>query len=85
MLPELFGRRLVADTANVIPRIVPSQAKEHLDCEEENIARLCQEPSFGNMILCDDEECPIKWFHFDCLQMRCPLKIIGIVHPVETI
>jgi len=30
MLPELFGRRLVADTANVIPRIVPSQAKRTL-------------------------------------------------------
>ena len=27
---------------------------------------LCMnEPSFGDMVMCDDK-CTIKWFHFDC-------------------
>ena len=81
MLPEVIGkwytRRPVADTTNVVPITLSTQAEEPLDCEEEDITRLwcyCQEPSFGDMVLCDNEECPIKWFHFDCLRIRCPPK-----------
>jgi len=80
MLPEIIGkwytRRPVADTANVVPRPVPTEAHD-LNDEDEDITKLwcyCQEPSFGDMILCDNEECPIKWFHFDCLRIRCPPK-----------
>ena len=79
MLPEIirkwYTRRPVADTTNVVPRTVSTEY--HLDCEDEDITRLwcyCQEPSFGGMVLCDNEECPIKWFHFDCLRIRCPPK-----------
>ena len=27
----------------------------------------CQRVSFGEMIACDNEECAIEWFHFDCV------------------
>nr|CAH04412.1 hypothetical protein [Euplotes vannus] len=27
----------------------------------------CQTISFGNMVACDRKECPIEWFHFDCV------------------
>lgn len=25
--------------------------------------------SFGEMILCDNDLCPIEWFHFSCVQL----------------
>lgn len=28
---------------------------------------LCNQVSFGEMIGCDNEECPIEWFHFQCV------------------
>lgn len=27
----------------------------------------CQRVSFGHMIRCDDDECPIAWFHYQCV------------------
>jgi len=78
MLPEIVGkwytRRPVADATNIVSRMASS---DHEDYEDEDITKLwcyCQEPVFGDMVLCDNEECPIKWFHFDCLRIRCPPK-----------
>ena len=34
----------------------------------------CGQPSYGNMITCEHNECNITWFHFDCLRIRCPPK-----------
>ncbi|XP_069049089.1 inhibitor of growth protein 2 [Lepisosteus oculatus] len=28
---------------------------------------LCNQVSYGEMIGCDNEECPIEWFHFSCV------------------
>jgi len=88
MLPEVIGkwctRRPVADTTNVVPMTLSTQAEEPLDCEEEDVTRLwcyCHEPSFGDMILCDNEECPIKWFH--PTDKMSPQKIIDIVCPAK--
>ena len=27
----------------------------------------CQRVSFGEMIACDNEDCAIEWFHFECV------------------
>ncbi|KAI0986654.1 hypothetical protein GJ496_011895 [Pomphorhynchus laevis] len=27
----------------------------------------CRQPSFGRMILCDNIECAVKWYHFQCV------------------
>ena len=27
----------------------------------------CQQPSFGDMIACDNEKCPREWFHYACV------------------
>ena len=88
MLPEIIGKwytqQPVSDAENMVP--IPKIDDKSSDCEDEDMTRLwcyCQEPSFGKMILCDNENCSIKWFHFDCLRIRCPQKIIGIVHRVK--
>ena len=79
MLPEIIGKwytqRPVSDAENMVP--IPKIDDKSSDCEDEDMTRLwcyCQEPSFGDMILCDNENCSIKWFHFDCLWIRCPPK-----------
>lgn len=30
----------------------------------------CKRVSFGEMIGCDNEHCPIEWFHFECVNLK---------------
>ena len=42
---------------------------------------LCQRVWFGEMVACDNPDCPVEWFHFECVgltsnpqgEWRCPL------------
>lgn len=34
----------------------------------------CQQVSFGEMIACDNKECPIEWFHFPCVNLKSKPK-----------
>jgi len=29
----------------------------------------CQQVSYGEMIGCDNQDCPIEWFHFGCMDL----------------
>lgn len=40
--------------------------------EEETVYCFCRLGSFGNMIGCDNEECPIEWFHYSCVGLTEP-------------
>ncbi|KAF2089999.1 hypothetical protein K490DRAFT_62871 [Saccharata proteae CBS 121410] len=31
---------------------------------------LCNRPSFGDMVACDNANCPIQWFHWECVGIR---------------
>ncbi|KAF5322003.1 hypothetical protein D9619_000693 [Psilocybe cf. subviscida] len=33
----------------------------------------CQKPSYGDMIGCDNEDCPYQWFHISCVGVKQPL------------
>jgi hypothetical protein len=35
---------------------------------------ICKQVSFGNMIGCDNSECPIEWFHFGCMNLSTKPK-----------
>lgn len=35
---------------------------------------LCDQISFGEMILCDNDLCPIEWFHFGCVALSTKPK-----------
>lgn len=39
---------------------VPVNGEEMLYC-------ICQQRATGDMIGCDNENCPYKWFHYSCL------------------
>ena len=28
---------------------------------------ICNRVSFGDMIACENESCPVEWFHFECV------------------
>eukprot|EP00049_Salpingoeca_infusionum_P004267 m.76364 g.76364 ORF g.76364 m.76364 type:complete len:237 (-) comp12485_c0_seq7:367-1077(-) len=28
---------------------------------------ICKQPSYGSMIACDNDTCPIEWFHYSCV------------------
>uniref|UniRef100_A0A914DSJ1 Zinc finger PHD-type domain-containing protein n=1 Tax=Acrobeloides nanus TaxID=290746 RepID=A0A914DSJ1_9BILA len=30
----------------------------------------CKQVSFGDMICCDNNKCPIEWFHFGCVNIK---------------
>ncbi|TIA72724.1 hypothetical protein E3P91_01829 [Wallemia ichthyophaga] len=32
----------------------------------------CQKKSYGNMIGCENDDCPISWFHFGCVNIKPP-------------
>lgn len=34
----------------------------------------CQEGEHGNMVGCDNSDCPYQWFHLDCLNLKNPPK-----------
>lgn len=82
VLPEIVGkwytRGPVADPSGVVslPTTSASTAVESEEDENEN-GRLwyyCNQPSWGEMIMCDHKNCTIQWFHFDCLRIRGPPK-----------
>jgi len=35
---------------------------------------LCQQVSYGEMIGCDNQDCPIEWFHFGCMNLTTKPK-----------
>lgn len=35
---------------------------------------LCQQVSYGEMIGCDNPDCPIEWFHFGCMNLTTKPK-----------
>jgi inhibitor of growth protein 4 len=36
---------------------------------------LCRGPSRGNMISCENESCPIEWFHYECVGLKVAPKV----------
>lgn len=52
---------------------VPAPFEETIDPDEPTYC-LCDQVSFGEMILCDNDLCPIEWFHFSCVSLTTKPK-----------
>lgn len=84
ILPEIVGkwstRTPVSDTSGVVHVPQPhgvsrSDSDDVVDDEDpDKCWCFCEQPSYGNMICCEHNNCTIKWFHFDCLRICCPPK-----------
>jgi hypothetical protein len=35
--------------------------------ESEPLFCVCRTPNSGKMVQCDNEDCPIEWFHYECV------------------
>jgi inhibitor of growth protein 4 len=55
-------------TTNVADLDVEVDPNEPLYC-------ICRRVSFGEMIACDNEDCPIEWFHYACVGFKDAQKI----------
>uniref|UniRef100_A0A672PDV6 Inhibitor of growth family member 1 n=1 Tax=Sinocyclocheilus grahami TaxID=75366 RepID=A0A672PDV6_SINGR len=41
---------------------------------------LCEQVSFGEMLGCDNGECPLEWFHFSCVGKKTSITINRITN-----
>ncbi|GAX74808.1 hypothetical protein CEUSTIGMA_g2255.t1 [Chlamydomonas eustigma] len=41
-----------------------------LHAENEPLYCYCQKPSQGEMVACDNEECALEWFHYECVGLK---------------
>jgi hypothetical protein len=73
ILPELVGKfyshlpfsqPLSSVENNVKPKVKSRENTEELWC-------FCAQVESGSMICCDNEECPIQWYHYLCLGISC--------------
>lgn len=51
----------------------PPEEPDTIDPDEPTYC-LCDQISFGEMILCDNDLCPIEWFHFSCVALSTKPK-----------
>lgn len=42
---------------------------EDAEGDDERKYCTCRNVSYGNMVACDNEECPYEWFHWSCVGM----------------
>ncbi|KAF5277601.1 hypothetical protein FQA39_LY06094 [Lamprigera yunnana] len=52
----------------------PPREEEPLIDPDEPTYCLCDQISFGEMIMCDNDLCPIEWFHFSCVTLTTKPK-----------
>ncbi len=85
-----MGNTMYSSTGGVIPLPpgmlpVPQEVLDMPVDPNEPTYCLCQQVSYGEMIGCDNNDCPIEWFHFGCMGLTtkpkgkwyCP-KCVGL-------
>lgn len=68
-------KRKARGTAQVTPReeSPPREEETPIDPDEPTYC-LCDQISYGEMIMCDNDLCPIEWFHFSCVSLAVKPK-----------
>ena len=62
-------------TRDTRDRSVSPPDLSHVDIDpDEPTYCLCDQVSYGEMIGCDNDLCPIEWFHFTCVQLSSKPK-----------
>ena len=71
--PGKRGSKKVLDTKR--DRSISPPDLSHVDIDpDEPTYCLCDQVSYGEMIGCDNDLCPIEWFHFTCVQLTSKPK-----------
>ena len=66
LLPELVGK-FYSRNASIIKSISTCDAQEMKYC-------YCKKGEYGDMIGCDNTNCPCQWFHYECIGLKCAPK-----------
>lgn len=64
-------RRAVLSEAEVFEAGIEAAMRERKD-PNEPLYCTCRRLSFGDMIACDNEDCPVEWFHYLCVGIAAP-------------
>ena len=73
-------RRRGGEEDNISSKMLkPSPIKDQ-DDKDEDVTQasdsetfcLCKDVAHGNMVACDNDTCPIEWFHFGCVGLTSP-------------
>ncbi|KAJ7794477.1 hypothetical protein B0H14DRAFT_3114808 [Mycena olivaceomarginata] len=51
---------------------VDAEGEDMAEDKDENLYCFCQRQSYGDMIACDNDDCPYEWFHLSCVQLTQP-------------
>jgi len=49
------------------------EGEEGEEGEDKELYCFCQKLSYGEMIACDNPDCPYQWFHLPCVNLKQPL------------
>lgn len=79
ILPEIIGKwysRKPVATADGVVHLPKSKAQATVDRNDdddddpEKLWCYCSKPAFGEMNMCDNKKCTIRWDHYDCLCLK---------------
>ena len=59
---------------NIVTGGIPQEVLEMPIDPNEPTYCICQDVSWGEMIGCDNNDCPIEWFHFGCMGLTSKPK-----------
>jgi hypothetical protein len=63
-----------------ICRLLPFKKNPFLSCCGNVTIFLCAaQVSYGEMIGCDNQDCPIEWFHFGCMVSIIPATVLPLI------
>ena len=59
------------------PDSTPGTGSDHEWNYDPNEPRycICNQVSYGDMVACDNADCPYEWFHYPCVGVTAPPKV----------
>lgn len=60
LLPELLTRKVESEV---------NQETSQTTCDNQ-VFCVCRKPESGKMVMCDNKQCSIEWFHFTCVGLK---------------
>ncbi|XP_019714862.1 inhibitor of growth protein 5-like [Hippocampus comes] len=70
-------KKKMKNSPDLSDALLPMQPSDVLDMPvdpNEPTYCLCHQVSYGEMIGCDNPDCPIEWFHFACVDLATKPK-----------
>ena len=66
----LAQQQVMAQRKQEIENTTPEEDDEEGAGEDEERYCYCEGPSYGEMVACDNDDCPRQWFHIECLGLK---------------